>query len=388
MAEEALDDRALSESMDEDIRKTLAAIKEREPEALDVTEDAPAVKDDRARAPDGKFVKTESAAPAEAPDTSPPVGVPEQAAVDAPVEGAQPAVDLNRAPSSWKPAAKAAWQALPEPVRAEIHRREFDFHNTTFKGPLKENADFGQSVRQVVEPYKAMIEAEGGTPERAIADTMRTAALFRTGTQEQKLQALWQIDKQFNGGLAQHFERSVQAEIAKRTGQPAVEGQPPVYQDPRVDTILQSLQEQERQRQEQERQRQQEQEQQNANVVQEFINAKGTDGQPLYPFVDNVIADMSARVQLIRQQNPALNPHEALKQAYEQASWANPEVRAVLISQQQAQANKPEDNLRRVEQAKRASAVNVPKRGALPASGPALSLEEDIRETARALGMF
>jgi hypothetical protein len=186
-----MDDRALDEALNEDIKSTLASINERNAEP-DTPDDTPETKADRARDELGKFAKTESAAPAETPDNQPPSGAVEQVAVDTPeVTGQAPAVDLNRAPSSWKPAAKAAWASLPEPIRAEIHRREFDFHNSTFKGPLKENADFGQSIRTTLEPYRALIEAEGGTPERAIADTMRTAALFRTGTQQQKLEAIW-----------------------------------------------------------------------------------------------------------------------------------------------------------------------------------------------------
>ncbi len=130
-------------------------------------------------------------------------------------------------------------------------------------------------------------------------------------------------------------------------------------------------------------------EQQASNSAAErFISAKDDKGQPLYPFVDNVIDDMSARVEALRRTHPALGHEDALKQAYEAAVWANPETRTVLISQQQAQANQPAETLRKVEQAKRASAVNVPKRGALPATEPPKSLDETIRETGKALGMF
>jgi hypothetical protein len=128
--------------------------------------------------------------------------------------------------------------------------------------------------------------------------------------------------------------------------------------------------------------------QQSNGAVERFMSAKDEKGQPLYPFVDNVLNDMSARVQMLRRTNPAMGHEEALKQAYEAAVWANPETRAVLISQQQAQANQPVETLRKVEQAKRASAVNVPKRGAIPATEPPKSLEDTIRETGKALGMF
>ena len=374
--------RSLDEQLDADILANLRDIQARnsEPEEAapveEATEEPAEPKQDRARAPDGKFVK-ESAAPAEAPDTpAQPEGQTEPAA-------AEPAlnVDLNRAPSSWKPAAKAAWANLPPEIRAEVHRREADFHNTTLKGPLKENADFGQSIKQVIEPYRAMIEAEGGTPDRAVADLLRTAALFRTGSPQAKLQGLLQLDQQFNVGLRQYMQQQF--------AQPAEgQAQPQTFSDPRVDQMMQSLQAIERERQAEQQRQAQAQERATNDAVNSFISAKDDKGAPLYPFVDNVIDEMNLLVAEHRRRNPGADHGQILKQAYEQAVWANPETRSVLIAQQQAKASQPEANLRKVEQAKRATAGYVPKRGALPASAPPLSMDDTIRETAKALGMF
>lgn len=376
--DEVMDDKSLSESMDEDIRETLKAIQSRneEPTAEETSEQKP----ERVRDESGKFAK-ESAAPAEKPDASNVTeGATETEAADAPLVSTtgQP-LDINRAPASWKPAAKAAWGTLPEPIRAEIYRRESDFLNGN-KG-LRENADFGQQIKGVLEPYRMLIEAEGGTPDRAIADTMRTAALFRVGTPQQKLDAIFQIDKQFNVGLTNVIQQEVNRRLAENGQQPQQAQQPATFADPRVDSILASLQAQERQRA-------QEMERTSNDAVERFINALGADGQPKHPFVDNVLDDMGNRVAALRRTNPAMDHNTALEQAYEAAVWANPETRAVLLSQQQAAASQPVETLRKVEQARRASAVNVPKRGALPASGPAKTLDETIAETGRALGMF
>jgi uncharacterized protein YicC (UPF0701 family) len=105
-------------------------------------------------------------------------------------------------------------------------------------------------------------------------------------------------------------------------------------------------------------------------ATERFLAAKDDKGQPLYPFVDNVLDDMSSRVSSIRRTNPAIGHEEALKQAYEAAVWANPETRAVLIGQQQAQAQQSAETLRKVEQAKRANAGNMPRRGAFPPRSP------------------
>lgn len=408
MAEEqVVDEKTLDESLTESIRGTLAEINERG-EGLDATQEvveetpAESPKQDRPRDPEGKFTKapkeapkaspTQSAAPAKADtqkDAPVAAAAPEQAAAEteAPLKFGQVAVDLTRPPSSWKPAAKAAWAALPPDVQKEIYRRETDFSNTVLNGPLKESADFGKAVKQVVEPYRGLIEAEGGDYTRAIADTMKTAALFRTGSPQVKLNALFQIDQQFcNGALNQHFKQRVEEEVAKRTGQPApAAAAPQQLADPRVDSLIEAMERQNKERAAEA--------QRVANAATEaFIQAKDDKGQPLYPFVDNVIDDMSMRVASLRRQNPAMEHMEALKQAYEAAVWANSETRAVLMAAQQSVAAAPVETQRKVAQARAASAGNLPKRGGLPTAGPASVLrlgtpesDESIRETLRQL---
>ena len=389
--EEVLDERGLSEAMDDDIRSTLQSINARNAESATgdeaVAKVLPAeaatekpVADTRTRDESGKFV-TRTEQPAAPETVSQSSSATETTAPVAAAPTDNPALDLNRAPSSWKPAAKAAWAALPEPVRAEIYRRESDFHKGN--SAIKENADFGQKVRAEFEPYKMIMQAEGATPEQGISEYLRTAALFRVGTPEQKRGALYQIDKQFNCGFEQEFQRLVAAEVARVTGQaaPAQQQQPQQFHDPRVDALLQS--------QEQAKQREAQQlSSQASDAETRFRAAMDEKGQPQFPYVDNVEQDMISRIPEIRRSNPSLSHFDVLKQAYEVAVWANPETRAVLISQQQAMATQPADTLRKVEQARRASAVNVPKRGALPATGPAKSIEDTIRETGQALGMF
>jgi len=407
-----MDGRELSEAMDDDIRKTLADINSRaEPDAqIPVEEPAaaePAVEpqaaEEKPRDPkSGQFKKGEqqrhqpaktakpSAAQAEPPTPTAAAPVAEPAAA----EPSEPAlkfgaveIDLKRPPSSWKPGAKAQWNALPEDVRKEVYRREADFSNSVLNGPMKQNADFGNAVRQTVEPYRAMIESEGGTPEKAIGELFKTAALFRTGSQPSKLNALFALDQQFNAGLRDHFSRSVQAEVARLTGQPAQQQaqpqqqQPQVFQDPRVDTIMQSLQRQERERAAQE-------EGIANSATDQFLGSKNEKGEPKFPFVDNVIDDMTNRVALIRQQNPAAAHNDVLQRAYDEAVWANPETRAVLIAQTQAPVAAAAQTAQKVAAAKRATVGAMPKRGAIPATDPPKSLEDTIRETAQGLGMF
>jgi len=101
---------------------------------------------------------------------------------------------------------------------------------------------------------------------------------------------------------------------------------------------------------------------------------------------------MTGRVAAIRRQNPALEHAKVLRQAYEEAVWANPETRAVLLSQQQAADAAPADALRKAAQARAATAGTFPRRGGLPASAPEAHLklgtpesDASIKDTLRQL---
>lgn len=394
----------LNEAMDETIRATLADINSRaapeeqipveEPAAEPAPTESP--KEEPARDQTGKFVKgqvqrhqpekTVSAAQAE-PSKPKPATVPEPAvaeakdATDAELKFGDVPIDLARPPSVWKPAAKAAWAALPEDVRREIYRREADFSNSVLRGPMKQNADFGQAVRGVVEPYRGLIESEGGTPEKAIGELLKTAALFRGNNQSAKLNAVFALDQQFNTGLREHFQRSVAAEVARQTGQATPMTQTAPTQDPRVDQLMQSIQAQEAARTEQENNL--------ANsAIEQFVASKNEKGEFKFPFVDNVKKDMTQRTALIRQANPAMAHIEVLQQAYDEAVWANPETRDVLIKQQTAPQVAAAQTAQHAARARAATVGAMPRRGAIPATEPAKSLEETIRETAQGLGMF
>ncbi len=376
-------------SMDETITNTLREINARNAEEesdapnapQDVAKSAPA-DESKARDASGKFVKGSPAKESAAPEAQTPVS--QQApgeAQPAPTAAAETElklpdgtpIDLNRPPSSWKPAAKAEWMKIPESARADIHRRETE-HHAGFRG-IRENADFGQSMRNTVQPFMHLIQAEGGTPEKAVASMLQMAAILRTGTMQQKQQIVEQTIRQYGIQMPQ---AQPQFDAQGQPVQQQAQQQPSQFLDPRVDGLLASLQAQERERQAVA-------EQQSNDATERFLSANGTDGQPLYPFVDNVLNDMIERTGAIRRNSPALSHDDVLKQAYEQAVWANPETRDVLIKQQQAAAQRPEDTLRKVADAKRANANNLPKRGALPATAPKGSMDDTIRETYREL---
>lgn len=323
----------------------------------------------RARDETGKFAK-EAAKPVEkAPVVKAPaakeVAAPEPAEVAAAPELAR---DINRAPSTWKPTARAEWEKLPPAVRTEIHRRETDFLNG--QSQLLPDAKFGKSVTEIMAPYKMLIEAEGGTYEGAIADMMKTAAMLRMGTPQQKQQLFLQTAAQFGVDL-----RGFQAQPGQQPQQ--------TFQDPRVDQLLAQLN--------QERQQTAQREQQSLEgTVTTWMNENDAQGKPVRPYLGDVMTEMSVLVPQIRTQSPSLSHDQVLQQAYERATWGNPEIRALLLQQQTqgASQTRSAENQNRVREAKRAASVNVPRRASLPTPGKPGTLEDTIANTARELGLI
>jgi hypothetical protein len=168
-------------------------------------------------------------------------------------------------------------------------------------------------------------------------------------------------------------------QIGQQPGQQPVQQQP--LQDPRVDQLLAQLN--------QERQQGAHREQQALEgTVTNWMNAQDAQGQPLRPYLGDVMNEMNALVPQIRQVNPSLNHDQVLQQAYETATWGNPEIRTLLLQAQGTGQVRVADNQNRVRDAKRAASVNVPRRASQPSAGKPGTLEETITNTARELGLI
>jgi len=343
------------------------------PQAEKTTQES-APNDGRVRNEDGTFAPKpkESAKAPEAEDKKPPEGQP-QGTPEPDRVVADPARDINRAPSTWKPSARVDFEKLPQHTREMIHRREADF--MAGQAQLLPDAQLGKSMREVVAPYKALIDAEaGGRPEVAFAELMKTAAILRMGTPEQKRNVVLGVARQYGVDLSQ--------------AQPVQPGQQPTppqqtFQDPRVDQLLQQLN--------QERQEAAQREQQTLEAsVTTWMSQVDDKGQPTHPYLQDVMAEMNALIPQFRQANPSLDHNQVLQMAYERATWGNPEIRA-LLQAQEAQRNgqvREADNQNRVREARRAASVNVPRRASLPSAGKPESIEKTIEATARELGLI
>ena len=104
----------------------------------------------------------------------------------------------ERAPASWRPDIREHWGSLPEPVRAEIQRRETEVART-----LQDTAEArktAEAVMKTIEPYQAFVKAENSNPLQAIDNLMGTAARLRTGTAPELAQLVAGIVNQFGTG--------------------------------------------------------------------------------------------------------------------------------------------------------------------------------------------
>jgi hypothetical protein len=124
----------------------------------------------------------------------------------------------ERAPASWRPDIREHWGTLPEPVRAEIQRRETEVART-----LQETAEArktAEAVMKTIEPYQVFIKAENSNPLQAIDNLMSTAARLRTGTAPELAQLVAGIVNQFGTGrFGNGFIEMLDSALAGQTPQ-------------------------------------------------------------------------------------------------------------------------------------------------------------------------
>lgn len=302
------------------------------PEKKEVTDETKA---EKTRAPDGKFAKKDSIEGAEGQDSIDP--------------DPKPAVPVVRAPQSLKGELKAKFSELAPEWQTEIDRLEREA-----KKQIQTNgeaANFGRSLYAEIQPYEAMIRAEGGTPQGAVRDLLRTAYVLRSGTPAQKQQAIMGVAQQFGidlSGIAQ--------------------GQVPQV-DPNVAALHQEVERLKRERQQEVQQRTHQETTQVQSAIEKFAS------DPKHEHFDDVRVHMGVLMET--------GAADTLENAYEQACWANPTIRQKLIQSQQAEAEaKRKADERKAVEAKRNAGVSIKGAPAAPI-GAASGKKESVGETLR-----
>ena len=271
---------------------------------------------------------------------------------DAPIVGKTPsessAVIETKAPNTWKKEAQEAFIKADPVIRAEVERRESDFHKGIEQ--YKQAATFAQNIDQAISPYKSTLQTLGISPEKAISELMAADHRLRYGSPQEKVAYLAQLAHAYG------VDTSQAAELQKNT-------------DPRMFALEQENQQYKNHLQNQQLMGQQQQEQALHSEIATFA------ADPKHSHFDSVRGHMSALLQAGQAKN--------LADAYEQAIYANPTTRTAVL-QQQATEQKVEA-AKKAQAARNASSVNIRSRASVPAIQPIGTMDDTIRAAYRRL---
>lgn len=329
----------VEKTMDDTIRETLHKIQERGTE----TEEQKA---DRLRDEKGRFAA--NAAQELKPEVPPP-----EAPEVPPAPVAAPVVPPELQRLGLRKEEAEAFAKADQVVRDAFIRRSEEMHKGLEQ--FKQKAQFADQMAQAIQPYAQQIQSMGMHPAQAVQKLMAADRVLRSGSPEQKQAA------------ALHLLQGYGIQIG--------EGNQP-YVDPNlssVQTDLQRMQNWILQKEQQEKDREQ------ATLNSEIDRFRQ---DPANKYFEHVVNEMIGLLQA------GVSPD--LKDAYERAIYANPTIRAQILAEQQNQAEEKRkaDAAQKALEAKKAAAVNVQRKGTVPARKPLGSMEDTIREKARELGLI
>ena len=262
----------------------------------------------------------------------------------------KPAIQAPDMPKSLKFEMKAHWEKAPPELRQAIAQREADFERgiTNYKSRDAE----AKSITDLFQPYEWMLRNENATPATAIAPLLQTAALLRTGTPQQKSQAVAQMIQQFQIPLdqvASYFN-----------GQPQ-------QQDNHYNQLAQQVQQLTQHITQSQYEAQKQNENRALSVIQQFA------ADPANAHFEAVQDRMLSLLQApnILGDTGNMSEREKLQLAYDTAIRLDPSISQQMFAQQQ-------QNLQAQSQAQRAKAAAVQIKGA-PSAGLSTALNQTDR---------
>ena len=242
---------------------------------------------------------------------------------------------IERAPQAWKPEAREFWKDIPEAARREIMRTEQNVQQTL--RDTVEDRRFAHAVKETIRPFEYLIKAENGNPIQAIDNLMSTAARLRTGNANDVAGLVTEIVNQFGiGRFGQGFINSLDSSLA---------GKVPTQQ---VDPTVAAMQQQIQQMQNYFTNQQQYQTQQVERGAQTEVSSFMQTAE----FGNDVREDMADIIELAASRGQEIS----LKDAYDRACWANPEIRNVMAERQNRERAQQTNQ---VAQTARRAAVSV-----------------------------
>lgn len=287
-------------SLEDEIR---AAFKDTNAKTDDIDNGEVVDKLEKPRDEKGKFATKEEEdqppARAEGQEEKPPVK--EEPAK--PDSDSQVSLNNEKAPTSWSPAVREKWGALPEDVRSEIIRRE----EASANGVRRLHEEYAPIKRftEGLAPFIQEAHQNGADPGQYIANVLASERGLRNPDPKQRFSVLLNIAEQYGIPLRDIINQSAGQEVISA---PAAPQYAPV--DPAIQQQLQEIQ------------RFQQETQQNAfrNEIESFRRDK--------EFFDDVSSIMANLLDS--------NSAKDLSDAYDQACWVHPEVRKVLIERERS----------------------------------------------------
>lgn len=255
------------------------------------------------------------------------------------------------APAHWPEADRAAFATLPEEMQQFLLRRS-----------KETDADYTRKTQELAEQRKKLAPIEGVSaawgdyfheigvdPAKAINHVMGVERTLRTGTPEQKRDAIAQLVRDY--GIANAA---------------APDGLPQQSHDPAISTLQQQLNAIQGQLQNN---------QQHAAVLQatklaEFAAETDENGQLAHP---HFAAVREVMMSLARN-----GQAKSLEEAYDMAVWARPDLREQMLSAREAQ--QMEERSKSAAKARKAARANVRGSGAPAKTARPKSLEEELAQ--------
>ncbi len=319
------------------------------------------------RAPEGQFKrgpgrpsKAELAAREAAQSKSTPAQAPVKAeAAPAPAESPAPTQQVHGVPGGLRAPFKASFGQLPKEWQEEVSRLDKIAKEAAETVGARHAPDvkFAQDLKAEFQPYEMMIRAEGGTPQTAVRALLRTAAIFRIGSPQQKQAELMNIARQYNVPL--------QAAAAE-PGETPESALPDISNHPVVQQLMGTVQQLQQGFTQQTQAQTQAQEASNLEAVNGFLSETDDKGSAKHPLDDSLQGPFAQEIGLVRQGNPSWDARRVLEKAYENLSWKEPALRTVILQRQEAEKKAKEQQ---ALAAKRAAAVQVRGSPSSPASG-------------------
>lgn len=284
-----------------------------------------------------------------------------EAGEDTTVQGGEQEFEPDIAPAieppvSWTPAAKAEWSKLPRLLQDEVMKREADVSRAFEQNAGKVRQS--EELSAVLEPVRDQLQLNGISPAQYVQRLSAADRYLQTNPAEA---IQWLAN---NYGIDLHNLTAQQADMDNLDPNTAALRQEVMGLKQYIQSEIQTREQQEKQRA--------------ANELEAFRNEVGADGKLKHPHMDQLRATMGGLMMAASNVGKTMT----LEDAYNQAVYADPTIRAQLTAYEQAkqQRDRSEADAKKAQEAKRVSRTNI-KGGAAAGKPTATTLDEMLQES-------